>query len=360
MDDEIETLLCVTAQHRDLLDGTLRWFGLSPDFDLDLMQPEQTLTGLTGRMLAALEPVITSVRPDMTLLQGDTTTTFCGALSSFYAGVPISHVEAGLRTYDIRSPFPEEMNRAVVTQIATMHFAPTVFAAENLARSGVSAESIHVTGNTGIDAVLATAQRLAEGMPSGLQVPIDDSRKLLVVTAHRRESFGSALEQICEAIAELAQHPDVQIIWPVHPNPNIEPMVRSALAGIRNVNLIEPLDYAPFVDLLRKAYLVITDSGGMQEEGPSLGKPILVLRDKTERPEAVSAGTAKLVGRETRRIAGEANRLLEDAAEYQRMAQIQNPYGDGHASERIAGHIRNFLRKNRGPEPSTGCFRPLP
>jgi UDP-N-acetylglucosamine 2-epimerase (non-hydrolysing) len=360
MHDEIETLLCITAQHRALLDGTLRWFGLIPDFDLDLMQPEQTLTGLTARMLAALEPVFTSVQPDMTLLQGDTTTTFCGALSSFYAGVPISHVEAGLRTYDIHSPFPEEMNRAMVTQVAAIHFAPTPFAAENLTRSGVPGDSIHVTGNTGIDAVLATTQQLAEGMPSGLQVPTEDSRRLLVVTAHRRETFGSSLKEICEAIAELARRPDVQIVWPVHPNPNIEPIVRSALAGIPNITLILPLDYAPFIDLLRKAYLVITDSGGIQEEGPSLGKPILVLRDKTERPEAVSAGTVKLVGRQTRRIVEEANRLLDDAGEYRRMAQIQNPYGDGHASERIAAHIRNFLRSDRGPEPSIGSFRPLP
>jgi UDP-N-acetylglucosamine 2-epimerase (non-hydrolysing) len=345
MGDELETLLCVTAQHRSLLDGALRLFELSPDFDLDSMQPGQTLTGLTSRMLGAIEPVLETVRPDLTVVQGDTTTTYCGALASFYAGIPLAHVEAGLRTFNLHSPFPEEMNRAATTQLATLHFAPTEGAAENLARAGICPHAVHVTGNTGIDAVLDIAERLETGVLSGLQLPLDSSRKLIAITAHRRESFGAPFRYICSAVAELARREDVQIVWPVHPNPNIEPIVRSMLARKPNVHLIEPLEYPAFIDLLRKSYFVITDSGGVQEECPSLGKPVLVLRKETERPEAVSSGAVKLTGYDPDDIVREATLLLEDPSEHGRMSRIQNPYGYGQAGSRIAAHIRDFLRK---------------
>ncbi|MCU1293857.1 MAG: UDP-N-Acetylglucosamine 2-epimerase [Bryobacterales bacterium] len=344
MSDELETVLCVTAQHRSLLDGVLQLFELYPEFDLDLMRPGQTLTGLTSRMLGAMEPVLEAVQPDLTLVQGDTTTTYCGALASFYAGVRIAHVEAGLRTFDVASPFPEEMNRAATTQLASLHFAPTEQASENLVRAGVPRRAVHVTGNTGIDAVLHVAKRLEAGMPSGVRLPLAAGRKLIVITAHRRESFGNPFRTICNAVAELARREDVQIVWPVHPNPNIEPIVRSVLAGKPNVHLIEPLEYAAFIDLLRKAFFVITDSGGVQEEGPSLGKPVLVLRNKTERPEAISVGAVKLVGYDPERIVREATLLLEDPSEHERMSRTQSPYGDGQAGERIAAHIRDFLR----------------
>lgn len=343
--DQLETFLCVTGQHRSLLDQALRIFNLSPDFDLNVMQPGQTLTGLTSRMLAALEPVYASVRPDLTVVQGDTSSTFCAALASFYVGVPVGHVEAGLRTFDLASPFPEEMNRTVTSGLASLHFAPTQWAADNLIGSGVRPESIEITGNTAVDAVLEIAGRLEAGTLAGLDLPLDKGRKLIVVTAHRRENTGAPMQQICTAIAELSRRDDVRIVWPVHPNPGVASVVHSALAAKPNVDLIEPLEYAPFVDLMRKAFFVITDSGGVQEEGPSLGKPILLLRETTERPEAVTAGTVKMIGCDPKRILSEAVRLLDDPAEHSRMSQIQNPYGDGHASKRIAARIRIFLQQ---------------
>jgi UDP-N-acetylglucosamine 2-epimerase len=300
-----------------MLDQVLAAFGVAPDYDLDLMQPGQSLTALSARLLGGLEPVMAAVQPSLVVVQGDTTTTLCGALAGFHARVPVAHVEAGLRTFDLQSPFPEEMNRVLTGRLAALHFAATDWAAENL--------------------------RLVQGRVSGLALAVNPAKKLIVVTAHRRESFGEGFIRICEAVAELAARPDVQIVWPVHPNPNVQRAVDATLRGIANVTLLEPLDYLPFVDLMRRAYLLITDSGGVQEEGPSLGKPILVLRDKTERPEAVHAGTVKLVGTDRAAIGREAVRLLDDSGEYERMARLHNPYGDGQASARIAQRIAQYL-----------------
>jgi UDP-N-acetylglucosamine 2-epimerase (non-hydrolysing) len=343
----LETLVCVTAQHRHMLDQVLTVFGVKPDFDLDLMQPGQTLSALSARLMGGLEKVFQDARPSLAVVQGDTTTTLCGALAAFYARVPVAHVEAGLRTFDLDAPFPEEMNRVVTGRLSTMHFAATPWAAENLSRECVPDDRIEVTGNTGIDAVLSICSALEAGRLSGIDLPLDAERKLIVVTAHRRESFGAGFASICEAIAELGARRDVQIVWPVHPNPNVRPVVEQALGGKANILLIDPLDYLPFVDLMRRAYLLITDSGGVQEEGPSLGKPVLVLREKTERPEAVEAGTVKLVGTGRDAIAREAVRLLEDSAEYERMARLHNPYGDGHASERIVRRIVAYFKPRR-------------
>jgi UDP-N-acetylglucosamine 2-epimerase (non-hydrolysing) len=339
----VETLVCVTAQHRQMLDQVLDAFGITPDYDLNLMQPGQTLTALSARLLMGLEPVFTEVRPALAIVQGDTTSTLCGALSAFYNRVPVAHVEAGLRTFDLAAPFPEEMNRVVTGRLADLHFAATDWARDNLVREGVSADRVQVTGNTGIDAVLGIRDALVDGRVSPPPLPITGNKKLIVVTAHRRESFGPPIVEVCRAIAELADRDDVEIIWPVHPNPNVQSAVDATLRARSNVLLMEPLDYLSFVDLMRQAYLLITDSGGVQEEGPSLGKPILVLREQTERPEAVSAGTVKLVGTDRQAIVREATRLIEDRAEYDRMSRLHNPYGDGKASERIAERIASFL-----------------
>ena len=341
---EFAVQLCATAQHRELLDQVLDVFGVAPDWDLDLMRPGQTLAETTARVITGLEAVLQDARPDMVLVQGDTTTTLCGALAAFYHRIPVGHVEAGLRTWDPQQPFPEEMNRVLTSRLATLHFAATRWAAENLLGEGVPEARIAVTGNPGIDAVLWVRDRLEQGLlPSRPWPQLDGSRKLILVTAHRRESFGEGFRRICAALAELAARDDVEIVYPVHPNPNVQAPVRQLLAGIPNIHLIEPLEYVPFVDLMRRAWLVLTDSGGIQEEGPSLGKPILVLREKTERPEGVEAGSAKLVGTQTRRIVEEAVRLLEDRQEYERMARVHNPYGDGHASRRIADAIHSFF-----------------
>jgi len=349
----LRTIVCVTAQHREMLDQVLSVFDVAPDYDLDVMRPGQTLTELTGRLLASLAPVFAEAAPGLAIVQGDTTTTLCGALAAFYAGVPVAHVEAGLRTFDLNAPFPEEMNRVLTGRLATLHFAATRWAADNLMRDGIPPENIQVTGNTGIDAVLTIGQALLNGRVSGLSLPVNGARKLIVVTAHRRESFGEGFARICEAISALAQRDDVQIVWPVHPNPNVRKTVDETVRGRENVLLLEPLEYLPFVDLMRRSYLLITDSGGVQEEGPSLGKPILVLRDKTERPEAVQAGTVKLVGTDRDLIVREAVRLIEDQAEYDRMARLHNPYGDGLASGRIAQRIAAYLEVRSAPSSSS-------
>jgi UDP-N-acetylglucosamine 2-epimerase (non-hydrolysing) len=340
----LQVEVCVTAQHRGLLDQVLEAFHIKPDYDLDLMRPNQTLFQSTSAILAGLEPVLASSRPDMVLVQGDTTTTFCGALAAFYRNVAVGHVEAGLRTWDLRQPFPEEMNRVLTTRLATLHFAPTEAAANNLRGEGLPAQAIGVTGNTGIDAVLYVRDKLHSGELRGLPwTQLDPHKKLIVVTAHRRESFGAGFESICSALARLANRDDVQIVYPVHPNPHVQDPVNRLLAGHPHILLIDPLSYVPFVDLMSRAYFLITDSGGVQEEGPSLGKPILVMRDKTERPEAVAAGTVKLVGTDADRICREASNLLENQEAWESMKRVHNPYGDGRASERIEGLILSFL-----------------
>jgi UDP-N-acetylglucosamine 2-epimerase (non-hydrolysing) len=338
--------VCVTGQHREMLDQVLAAFEVQPDYDLNLMLPGQTLFQSTSRILAGLEFVFSSEHPDLTVVQGDTTTTFCGALASFYQNVPVAHVEAGLRTGDLRQPFPEELNRVLTSRITSLHFAPTEHAAANLKAEQVSDDIIYVTGNTGIDAVLYVRDALEQGRlhaPPAFET--QPNRKLIAVTAHRRESFGEGFERICAALSRLADRPDVEIVYPVHPNPNVQDPVNRLLRGNPNIHIIPPLDYVAFVDLMRRAYLLITDSGGIQEEAPSLGKPILVLREKTERPEAVSAGTVKLVGTDTDLIVREAVRLLEDDAAYQSMARVHNPYGDGSSCGRITELIRLFLSR---------------
>jgi UDP-N-acetylglucosamine 2-epimerase (non-hydrolysing) len=347
--DAFSVRVCVTAQHRGMLDQVLSAFEVQTDHDLDMMRAHQTLTGLTGRMISALEPVLEQEQPDVVLVQGDTTTTLCGAMAAFYARIPVAHVEAGLRTGDMAQPFPEEMNRVLTGRLASLHLAATQGAADNLLREGAPADRIVVTGQSGIDAVLYMRGRLERGELAGLDWPQFEEwrgagKKLIVVTAHRRESFGPGFERICQGIARLASRPDVQIVYPVHRNPNVMEPVFRVLGELRNVLLTDPLDYVGFVDLMRRADLLITDSGGVQEEGPSLGKPILVLRDKTERPEAVEAGTVKLVGTDPDRIYREAVNLLDDAGLRERMSAVHNPYGDGFASPRIADALHSFLK----------------
>lgn len=338
--------LCVTAQHRHLLDQVLAAFNIRPDHDLDLMLPDQTLFQSTSRILSGLAPVLEAERPDMVIVQGDTTTTFCGALAAFYHRTPVGHVEAGLRTGDLYEPFPEELNRVLTSRIARLHFAPTKRAAENLIREGAPAETVSVTGNTGIDAVLHICGELEAGRLHGADWDrFDPGRKLILVTAHRRESFGPGFERICRALRTLARRGDIQIVYPVHPNPNVQAPVRRLLSDLDNVFLIDPVEYVAFVDLMRRAHILLTDSGGIQEEGPSLGKPILVLRDKTERPEAVEAGGVRLVGSDEDRIVSETERLLDDPEQYAAMARVHNPYGDGRASSRIADLITSFFSR---------------
>jgi UDP-N-acetylglucosamine 2-epimerase (non-hydrolysing) len=345
IDGRFDVRVCVTAQHREMLDQVLRVFDVTPDHDLGAMRKGQTLFQSTSRILSGLENVLAAERPSMVLVQGDTTTTLCGALGAFYAGVPVGHVEAGLRTGNMQSPFPEEMNRVLVGRLAAVHFAATDQAAANLRAEGVCDSTITVTGNTGIDAVLQIANMLERGVvsPGRGWDELDPSRKLIVVTAHRRESFGEGFENICTALAELAVRSDVQIVYPVHLNPNVSGPVYERLSAYPNIRLIEPLDYVAFVDLMRRSYLLLTDSGGVQEEAPSLGKPVLVMRNNTERPEAVDAGTARLVGSDVRRIVDETVLLLDDEAEYGRRRRIHNPYGDGNASARITARIANFI-----------------
>jgi UDP-N-acetylglucosamine 2-epimerase (non-hydrolysing) len=341
--NEFAVKICVTAQHREMLDQVLDVFDFKPDYDLDVMTPGQSLTQVTARILAKLEPVMIDAKPHVILVQGDTSSTLCGALAGFYSGVAVGHVEAGLRTGDIKQPFPEEMNRLLVSRLASIHFAATPMAAKNLLTEGTNRDTVHVTGNTGIDAVLYVRDRLAAGSLPMVQWPFLDARKKLVlVTAHRRESFGQGFEQICAALRHISEFPDIQLVIPVHPNPNASGPIRHILGNCPNIFLVDPLDYVSFVDLMRRCYLLITDSGGIQEEAPSLGKPVLVLREKTERPEAVEAGTATLVGVDTRKIVLAAETLIVDDQEYARRCRIHNPYGDGHASERIADMLQNW------------------
>ncbi len=340
---EWQTRVCVTAQHRGLLDQVLTAFGVKADYDLDLMLPEQSLFQSTSRILGKLEAVLLREAPDLLFVQGDTTTTFCGALSGFYRGIPVAHVEAGLRTGDMRQPFPEEMNRVLTSRLATIHFAPTEESAANLTREG-HVGRVQVTGNTGIDALLRIRAELGAGKFSVPPWPqVDPGRKMILVTGHRRESFGEGFERICRALIRLADRGDVDLVYAVHPNPNVRRPVERLLGAHPRIHLIGPQDYVPFVDLMLRSYFILTDSGGVQEEAPSLGKPVLVMREKTERPEAVRAGTSRLVGTDPDTVVAEAERLLDDQEEYDRRSRIHNPYGDGLASERILQTVKELL-----------------
>ncbi len=335
--------VCVTGQHRDLLAAALRPFGIGPDDDLASMRPGQGLASSASRILAGLEGVIVRRQPDVVVVQGDTTSTFCGALAAFYSRIPVAHVEAGLRTEKPDSPFPEEMNRRLATRLARLHLAATEWAAKNLLREGVASETIRVTGNPGIDALLSLRATRRQS-PSRRVWPWRDRRKrLIAVTAHRRENLGHGLQGVCDAVQRLTRRGDVQIAWPLHPNPDVRWAVLSRLSSAPDVSLLPPLDYPEFVDLLAGSELILTDSGGVQEEAPSLGTPALVLRETTERPEAIEAGTSILVGCETAKIVSTAERLLDDADELRWRSRIHNPYGDGCAAARIAAALRDLL-----------------
>jgi UDP-N-acetylglucosamine 2-epimerase (non-hydrolysing) len=328
-------LVCSTGQHREMLDPVLKLFQIEPDVRLDVMRPDQSLPELASRLLERLAPVFDEAAPRFVLVQGDTTTAFIGALCAFYNRVPVGHVEAGLRTRDLDRPFPEELNRQIVSRIARHHFAPTESARRNLLEEGVPADQILVTGNTVIDALLETA-RMPCQLPEPLATFLASGRRVILVTAHRRESFGEPFRRICAALRTIARrHPECDLVYPVHLNPNVGRPVREILEGTANIHLVPPLDYLPFVHLMKKSHLILTDSGGIQEEAPSLGKPVLVLRERTERPEAVEAGTVRIVGFDEDRIVAETDRLLGDAASYEAMSRAINPYGDGRASERI-------------------------
>ena len=328
---QIESIVAVTAQHREMLDQVLNLFDIRPDFDLNIMSEGQTLFDITSRALLGLDKVLTEAKPDVVLVHGDTTTTFAGALAAYYHQIEVGHVEAGLRTRNKFSPYPEEMNRRLTGSLADLNFAPTTTAKENLLREGVDADKIFVTGNTVIDALYQTV-RADFNFPD---FKLDD-KKVILVTTHRRENLGEPMRQVYKALKSLVEEfADVEIIFPVHKNPKVREVVNAELGGLERVCLIDPLDYEPFANLINRATLILTDSGGVQEEAPALGKPVLVLRDTTERPEAVDAGTVKLIGTNQEKVYGAAKLLLTDAAEYKKMAEARSPYGDGHAAQRI-------------------------
>ena len=335
----VEVRVLATAQHRHMLDQVLNFFNIEPDIDLDIMRPNQALTTLTARLLLDMDDVLLAEKPDVVLVQGDTTTVMTVALACFYHRIPIGHVEAGLRTWDMQNPFPEEANRVIAGKLARWHFAPTEGSRQNLLREGAPDANIIVTGNTVIDALLIAAAKDLE-----VGIDLDATKRLVLVTSHRRENFGEPFRSICIALRTLAErNGDVQILYPVHPNPNVKDVAYELLGNTGNIILCEPLDYAPFVAAMKKAYLIISDSGGVQEEAPALGKPVLVLREETERPEAVEMGVVKLVGANCHRILEEAQCLLDDGAAYQSMARGVSPYGDGHAAERIADVLREHF-----------------
>jgi UDP-N-acetylglucosamine 2-epimerase (non-hydrolysing) len=335
-----EVTVCVTAQHREMLDQVLSIADIEPDVDLDLMRPNQSLPQITSRILTGIDEVLTETRPDRVLVQGDTTTAMAAALSGYYHRIPVDHVEAGLRSGDIYSPFPEEVNRKVVGSLASWHFAPTARAADALLRENVSPDRVIVTGNTVIDALLETEKRIdsfdeVKHVIDGELPKPGDNRRIVLVTAHRRENFDGGMERIASAILRIAANEDVLVVYPVHPNPNVRELMQATLGGHPNIRLLPPLEYIPFVYLLSRSDFVLTDSGGIQEEAPALGKPVLVMRDTTERPEGIDAGTARLVGTDPNQIHLEAMRLLRDRTHYDAMSRAHNPFGDGHASERI-------------------------
>ena len=331
---QIESLVAVTAQHREMLDQVLKLFDIRPDFDLNIMSEGQTLFDITSRALLGLDKVFVSAKPDIVLVHGDTTTTFAGALAAYYHQIEVGHVEAGLRTRNKFSPYPEEMNRRLTGSLADLNFAPTVTAKENLLRENVDAEKIFVTGNTVIDALYKTVR--ADFKFAGNLERVDFGKRIILVTTHRRENLGEPLRQVYKALKSLVEEfPDVEIIFPVHKNPKVREVVDEELGDLERVRLIDPLDYEPFANLMNRATLILTASGGVQEEAPALGKPVLVLRDTTERPEAVHAGTVKLIGTNQAKVYGAAKILLTDATQYRKMAEAQSPYGDGRAAQRI-------------------------
>jgi UDP-N-acetylglucosamine 2-epimerase (non-hydrolysing) len=349
-DGSFQVIILATAQHRDMLDDVLRVFDLKPDYDLNVMTDNQRLSDVTAKCVVGIEGVIQKEHPEMTIAQGDTTTVLAAALASYYSRVPFGHVEAGLRTEDKFAPFPEEMNRRLTGGLADLHFAPTAKARENLLREGVEPSAIHVCGNTVVDAVQRIAARefLPSSLPDGIEAFLASVAKPVLVTAHRRESFGEPMESICHALREIVDaDPDVGIVYPVHPNPNVRKTVNAILAGHSRILLCEPVDYLQFAYLMKRAYLILTDSGGVQEEAPSLQRPVLVLRNKTERPEGITAGVAKLVGTDRRRIVAETVRLLTSKEDYQSMIGSRNPYGDGHAGQRIAAIVKEYLGAGR-------------
>ncbi|OYU20416.1 MAG: UDP-N-acetylglucosamine 2-epimerase (non-hydrolyzing) [Rhodobacteraceae bacterium PARR1] len=343
----LDVRVAVTGQHREMLDQVMRLFAIKPDYDLNVMKPGQGLTEITSAVLAGLKPVLEDFSPDLLLVHGDTTTTLSASLAAYYRQIPVGHVEAGLRTGNIYSPWPEEINRKVTGAIAQLHFAPTEKAAQNLRAEGVPAERISITGNTVIDALLDVVERLENDPQRSADMDaefgIDPSKRLILVTGHRRESFGGGFERICAALEIISRREDVQIIYPVHLNPNVKGPVESSLGALDRVKLIAPQDYLPFIHLMRRAEIILTDSGGVQEEAPSIGKPVLVMRDTTERPEAVDAGTVKLVGTDVDLIVRETTLLLDDQVAYEAMSRAHNPYGDGFASQRISEAILNFF-----------------
>ncbi|MDX5630583.1 MULTISPECIES: UDP-N-acetylglucosamine 2-epimerase (non-hydrolyzing) [unclassified Brenneria] len=352
-DEAFESRICVTAQHREMLDQVLRLFDITPDYDLNIMQPGQSLSEISSRILRGLEPVMAEFKPDLVLVHGDTTTTLTASLAAFYQRIPVGHVEAGLRTGNLYSPWPEEANRKLTGHLAMFHFAPTENSRRNLLSEHLSDRQIFVTGNTVIDALFWVRDRIVsdEALRRSLDEKyafLDASKKLILVTGHRRESFGGGFERICGALADIARrHPEVQIVYPVHLNPNVSEPVNRILSGIDNVVLIAPQDYLPFVYLMNRSYMILTDSGGIQEEAPSLGKPVLVMRDTTERPEAVEAGTVRLVGTDVAKIVDSVSQLLMDEEEYQSMSRAHNPYGDGQACQNIVKAIKNYQKNHQ-------------
>ena len=341
-----ETRVCVTAQHREMLDQVLEFFEITPNYDLDLMKPNQNLYSLTGSIINGLKPILEEFKPDYVFVHGDTTTTMASSIASFYSGAKLCHIEAGLRTNNKSSPFPEEINRQITGRITDIHFAPTTVSKDNLLQENIKLEDIVVTGNTVIDALLHSVSKvdnIEDDEIETLKNTIDPSKKLILVTGHRRENHGQGFINICHALKQIViENPNTQIIYPGHLNPNVQKPVYDLLGGMSNIQLMAPLSYPAFVWLMNKSYLIITDSGGVQEEAPSLGKPVLVLRDTTERPEAVDAGTVILVGTDTKKIVEETSKLLNNSALYLKMSALHNPYGDGKACERIIEHIRNL------------------
>lgn len=346
--NDFETKVCITAQHREMLDQVLEFFSIIPDYDLDLMKPNQNLYGLTSDIITGLKPVLEDFNPDFVYVHGDTTTTMAGSIAAFYSGAKVCHIEAGLRTFNKRSPFPEEINRNITGRVSDYHFAPTITSKKNLLNENIDESNILVTGNTVIDALDYSSSIVNSGDYSDKEVEdlktiVDTSKRLILVTGHRRENHGEGFINICSALKKIAQnHKDVQIIYPVHLNPNVQKPVYQLLSDQENIKLITPLSYPAFVWLMNKSYLIITDSGGVQEEAPSLGKPVLVMRDTTERPEAVEAGTVRLVGTDADIIISETERLLSDKESYDTMSELHNPYGDGKACERIVDFILNI------------------